>query len=915
MSQDLGAPAVSVHDRDGDDPHDEEVVMIEGVFSWTAAWCMMFWVVAFICTTALCILTFQSAGIERISEEISFIREQNPPYGPKEQPDPEMGMRDINKPFRYHLPQEALYYSMASASIGLFTASYFTNTMLLEAQGVRRCVDIAWLISKGVQVYLQRTIPVISFILTFGALYVYYTAGAGTLACFLAGASMNMINARFGVSMAVQGTGRLAHSMGEELAVAIGLGMRCGAIGGLLATSLALGGMAAMWFLILDTGHLSGFGSGASIVSFYLRVGGGIFSKGAEIGGELVGEMQENKMDEDRRVYELQQRMAEMQQLQQERKEKGLAQEEEDMMDQLRMMEEEMSDVASQLHPIDFLDAVGENICDVSGTCADLFESQVLILSTAAIIGSKGANVPHFLTGLPFWIVSSGNIGCCVVAYKSRVKDKYSSRQVRWSLRLNLLLVIIFVQTVQVGISWLEYTKGSIDFNTFTNFIIISTLGQVAPELCVLCGEYFTSQEYWPIRSLAQNSHLGIVQVVLQGLGQGFMSTVFPTLVVVIIVMCTWELQGHYGLALLSAGSMSGTGFQGGIASFGALAVNAHKIVHLTTYHSMTRNRANICAQLGDAMSHAGNTISAVNAFSAVFNIAVTLLASTYTRLGTNYKAVSGAPLSEWSQAGLVLGTSMSFLFTANTTMSCLETSKSFMRFCKESDEVNSEASLPFPGSHYKALKILSSYGTVTSMRMVFSPMVNTLVCPMLGGFFLGTRGLIFVVSGANVLNMCLSIFLINSGQAWVSARKFILYGLLKDPKTGASVGPDSNQFAHLGVGVMIGGPFEDTSGPALNNFIKLVGVFAFVTENLYEPTPENTWHLGFVCLFGSLGIVAGSQYGLSLLLGCLTSFLRQRQKLKEQLEAEERRKQEGLSGDLDSPATFEEELMDIEDE
>merc|ERR1719162_859382 len=99
----------------------------------------------------------------------------------------------------------------------------------------------------------------------------------------------------------------------------------------------------------------------------------------------------------------------------------------------------------------------------------------------------------------------------------------------------------------------------------------------------------------------------------------------------VLCVMITWELEGHYGLALLSCSSVSGTGFQGGIASFGAIATNAHKIVHLTTYHSMARHRANICAALGDTTSHAGNTISAVNAFSSVFNVALTLLADSYT--------------------------------------------------------------------------------------------------------------------------------------------------------------------------------------------------------------------------------------------------------------------------------------------
>lgn len=457
-------------------------------------------------------------------------------------------------------------------------------------------------------------------------------------------------------------------------------------------------------------------------------------------------------------------------------------------------------------------------------------------------------------------------------------------RQVRWYMRLNLAFVIVFVQLVQITVSFLEYSSGGISFEVFWHLTVISIIGQMVPEICVICAEYFTGIEYWPVRTLAQNSHLGVVQVVLQGLGQGFMSTVFPAVVVAVMLMLTWGYEGSSGIAILAASSVSGTGFQGGIASFGAIAANAHKIVHLTTYHSMTRHRANLCAQLGDGTAHAGNTISVVNAFSAVFNVNLTLLAQTFSTRGIDFQAVVGAPLSEWSQAGLVLGIAMSFVFTANTTMSCLETSKSFMRFCKETEDVEKQKALPFPSSHYKALKILSSYGTITSMRMVFNPLINTLACPMLAGFFLGTRGLLFLLSGSNVLILCFSTFLMNAGQSWFSARRFILYGLLKDSE-GKSIGPDSLQFQYLAVGEMIGGPFEDTSGPALNNFIKLVGVFALVTSDLYAPTPEDTWTYGIVVLVASVASVFVARWGLSMVLSCITGFLRQRQIHRERLE------------------------------
>jgi len=815
-------------------------------------------------------------------------------------------MREINAPFRYYLPQLALWYSLTASSLGLFIVSYFANFMLLEDRGTKPIVDICHLISTGVDVYMTRTVPMILIFLFFAGWYVWQAAGWGTLSCFLAGATLNMVNAKLGVGMAVAGTGRITHSLGHELFESMQIGIRTGSIGGLLATSLALGGMSGMWLVIKDTSSLSGFGSGASIVSFYLRVGGGIFSKGAEIGGELVGEMEENKKDEERRVFELQQRITELEERRKDRIKKGLGEEDEDMMDQLRMMEEEMQDVASTLHPIHYLDAIGENICDVSGTCADLFESMVLILSTSAVIGAKASNVPSFFSGLPFWLAASGNIGCALVACRVYVHERYSAWRIRVNLRLNLLIVIIFVQLVQLAVSYLEWFKSSIDFSTFWHFATISVMGQFVPEICVVCGEFFTSMYFPPVKSLAANSSLGVVQTVLQGLGQGFFSVGFPCVTMIIVVMVTWTLEGHYGLALLSSSSVSGTGFQGGIAAYGAIVTVAHKIVHLTTYHSMTRSRANTCAALGQNTSHAGNTISAINAFSAVFNVSVTLLAKTYTRLSTNYLSISGPPLSQWSQAGLVMGTVMTMLFTANTTISCLDTSKSFMRFCKESEDVGRAEQMPFPASHRLPLKILTTYGTVASMRMVFSPMIHTLACPMVGGFFLGTKGLLFLISGSNVLVLCLSIFLVNAGQSWVAARKLILFGLLKDAN-GASIGPDSNHFKNLGVGQMIGGPFEDTTGPALNNFIKLVAVFALVTEALYTPEPKGTWMYGFATVAGSLFLIGFSKFGLTLALNCINNFLRQRQLHKALAAEEEEEEQDELEMMEDDDAGEEE--------
>jgi len=127
------------------------------------------------------------------------------------------------------------------------------------------------------------------------------------------------------------------------------------------------------------------------------------------------------------------------------------------------------------------LDAVGENVCDVSGTCADLFESMVLIMSTASIFGSKGSPIPHFNAGLPFWIAATGNMASALVGYYVHVHERFTSRRIRWSLRANLFVVIICVQLMLVAVGVREWYNGSITFGEFLNYMAISIMGQVAP--------------------------------------------------------------------------------------------------------------------------------------------------------------------------------------------------------------------------------------------------------------------------------------------------------------------------------------------------------------------------------------------------------------------------------------------------
>merc|ERR1719460_3533081 len=263
--------------------------------------------------------------------------------------------------------------------------------------GARRVVDIGLLIQRGVQTYLARTIPLLWMLLGLGGTYVSYIGGLLRFIAFATGGTVALLSTYMGVSLSFQANTRLAHSLSMELFDSMQLGLRVGAIPGLIAPALALGGMAALQLLLTDTMALCGFSSGSAIVSFHVKVGSGVFAKGSDIGADLVGEMSEKTKEEEQRVFDLQQQLQELENRRLQRVKQGIdsEQDEEAMMEHLRTLEEEMQDIASELHPVNYLDMIGETLTIVAGNCTDYLENVALAISTAQVIGSKAHEAPH----------------------------------------------------------------------------------------------------------------------------------------------------------------------------------------------------------------------------------------------------------------------------------------------------------------------------------------------------------------------------------------------------------------------------------------------------------------------------------------------------------------------------------------
>merc|ERR1719277_2035289 len=444
---------------------------------------------------------------------------------------------------------------------------------------------------------------------------------------------------------------------------------------------------------------------------------------------------------------------------------------------------------------------------------------------------------------------------------------------------------MFIVQGVAVFSCYLQWkVYHTISYQRMMNYDLIILMGLLSPEICAQICEFFTSVNCPPVAWLARDADLGMIQVVLQGLGQGFVSAGVPSVVNIIVQIIAFRQEGFYGLTLLACASIACTGWQATLAAYGAVANNANRMVHLTTVNELAHHRANTCAVIGTTTSHNGKCVAGQNAFFATTCLLGALLADKYTKLGKNFQSTVGQELSEFTRAGMLAGIIFTMLFLANTLTSCITMAKKLVTFCKNNAEVMPRTEKTFPATHILPLKRLVAFCAIESYQLTFSPMCQTFAAPLVIGQLFGFKGLLMLVSGGNSVCFSLNMFLINAGQAWDAARKYVLFGMLRGER-GEIIGTESEVYDTLGIGEQIGGPLEDLTGPALNNFIKFVALTAYVTSNLYELFPTNSWPWGFGQIAINFALVSFFKWGLAITVREIERLLRER---RERIEYEE---------------------------
>ena len=723
-----------------------------------------------------------------------------------------------------------LFWLIPTASVlALAFAGYFYKQMMRESEGSPEMQKIAAHVRKGAMSYLKQqykivTLVFIGLVVLFSIMaYGFNLQNHWVPIAFLTGGFFSGLSGYLGMKTATYASARTANAARRSLDSGLRIAFRSGAVMGLVVVGLGLFDI-SFWYLLLEycipddainptaklciiTTTMLTFGMGASTQALFARVGGGIFTKAADVGADLVGKVEAGIPEDDPR------------------------------------------------NPATIADNVGDNVGDVAGMGADLYESYCgSILATAALgaaafIGT-GDTVMQFKAVIaPMLIAAIGIVLSIIGIFAVRTKENASIKELLKALSTGTSLSSVLIVIGTFFILWM------LDITNWINIAFAVVVGLVVGVIIGQSTEYYTSQSYKPTRKLSESGKTGPATVIISGIGLGMISTTIPVIAVVAgIILSYWLASGFdfsnismglYGIGIAAVGMLSTLGITLATDAYGPIADNAGGNAEMSGLGEDVRRRT-------DALDSLGNTTAATGKGFAIGSAALTglaLLASYIEeirigleRIGTTVLELPGGnsiTLSEASftdfmmyydvtlmnpkvLAGMFIGSMMAFLFCGLTmnavgraAASMVEEVRRQFREIKGILEGKAEPD-------YARCVQISTQGA--QREMVF-PSLLAIVAPIVTGLLFGIPGVIGLLIGGLASGFVLAIFMANAGGAWDNAKKYVEEG---------NFGGKGSEVHHATVvGDTVGDPFKDTSGPSLNILIKLMSMVAIVMAGL----------------------------------------------------------------------------------
>ncbi|MCP5105729.1 MAG: sodium-translocating pyrophosphatase [bacterium] len=709
-----------------------------------------------------------------------------------------------------------------SAVIALIFALGFYKKIMKLSEGTDAMVEIAEAVRQGARAYLRQQYKIVIIFFFIAALFLAFLSfvlkvqSPWTPFAFLTGGFFSGLSGFFGMITATHASARTTNQARESLDRALKVAFRAGAVMGLVVVGLALLDV-TVWFLVLHvwlgetlvvtTVTMLSFGMGASLQALFARVGGGIYTKAADVGADLVGKVEKNIPEDDPR------------------------------------------------NPATIADNVGDNVGDVAGMGADLYESYAGSILASAALGASAflltPNLAYNAVILPMVIAGIGILASIIGIFLVRAKEGASQKQLLSALGfgINFSSAVIIVGSF-VAVKLL--LPGSIGL--FGSIVVGLIVGLVVGKSV----EYYTSEGYKPTREVAEKAETGEATVIIGGLASGMISTAIPVIAVAIGILGSYAfaggfkniIMGLYGIGIAAVGMLSTLGITLATDAYGPIADNAGGNAEMAGLDKVVRERT-------DALDSLGNTTAATGKGFAIGSAALTALAllAAYieeVKMGMKHIINHGAKLPEYlSQfntaelvdgisiesfmeifkvnlmnprviVGVFIGSMMAFLFSGLTMKAVGRAAASMVnevrRQFKEIAGIMEGTTKP----DYQACVQISIQG---AQREMILPSSLAIIIPIATGIILGVSGVMGLLVGALGAGFVLAIFMANAGGSWDNAKKYIEQGNL-----GGKGSP-----AHKAgvVGDTVGDPLKDTSGPSLNILIKLMSMISIVVAGL----------------------------------------------------------------------------------
>ena len=713
--------------------------------------------------------------------------------------------------------------------VALGMAWYFFRTMMEEDEGTDRMKEIAEHVRKGAMAYLKQQYKVVTAVFVVLAIvfafmaYVLKVQNPWVPFAFLTGGLFSGLAGFFGMKTATYASARTAHGARTGLDKGLKIAFRSGAVMGLVVVGLGLLDI-AIWFVVLNafyegestalvtiTTTMLTFGMGASTQALFARVGGGIYTKAADVGADLVGKVEANIPEDDPR------------------------------------------------NPATIADNVGDNVGDVAGMGADLYESYCgSILSTAALGATAFAmNGDMQLRAViaPMIIAAIGIFLSLIGIFLVRTKEGASMKELLKSLGLGtnvsagLIAVATFIILYLLGIdNWL-----GLSFSVISGLVAGVVIGQAT--------EYYTSHSYKPTQKIAEASQTGPATVIIKGIGTGMISTMIPVVTISVAIMLSYLCAngfdmslsaksistGLYGIGIAAVGMLSTLGITLATDAYGPIADNAGGNAEMSGLGKEVRERT-------DALDALGNTTAATGKGFAIGSAALTalaLLASYIEEIkiamiravenGKQYMDAAGnifdptnattIDFINFFQVNLInpkvlvgafLGAMAAFLFCGLTMGAVGRAAESMVQEVRRQfREIKGILEGKAAPDYGRCVEI----STRSAQREMIIPSLLAIVIPIVVGLVLGVAGVLGLLTGGLAAGFTLAVFMSNSGGAWDNAKKMI--------EEGHFEGKGSENHKATIVGDTVGDPFKDTSGPSLNILIKLMSMVSIVMAGL----------------------------------------------------------------------------------